>query len=116
MLIQTGTRYEPENMQQMPDMKGVKLHVAASISWHHKGALQFYNDENDTPDIQIKKPRKSRKSKYETEEMHRQRLTDWEVSLPHDVEVKSKGNSMTQIYYTERLLPIYVDEIHQCRL
>ena len=63
-------------MQQMPDMKGVKLHVAATISWHHKGALQFYNDEHDTLTIQIKKPRKPRKSKHKTKKMHRQRLID----------------------------------------
>ena len=81
----------------------------------HIGALQFYNDEHDKPAIQIKKPPKSRKSKYMTKENYRQRLADWEASLPHNVEVKSKGNSMRQVYYTEWLLPIYVNEIHDCR-
>lgn len=84
------------------------MHVAASISWHHKGALQFYNDEHDMPDIQIQKPRKPRTRKHETADEYRQRLVEWKASLPHDVEIKPKGNSMTQIYYTERLLPIYV--------
>ncbi len=32
VLREEGTRYESENLQKMPDMKGVKLHVAASIS------------------------------------------------------------------------------------
>ena len=41
ILREEGTRYEPENMQSMPDIKGVKLHVAASISWHHKGAFAY---------------------------------------------------------------------------
>ena len=50
-------------MQKMPDMKGIKLHVAASISWHHKWPLTFYNDEHDAPEIQVHKPRKPRKSK-----------------------------------------------------
>ncbi len=31
VLREEGTRYEPENMQTMPDIEGVKLHVAASI-------------------------------------------------------------------------------------
>lgn len=116
VLREEGTRYESENLQPIPDMKGVKLHVAASISWHHKGALQFYNDEHDKPDIQVKKPPKPRKSKYETTDEHRQRVTEWEASLPHDVEIKSKGNSMTQAYYTKRLLPSYVKEMHECRV
>ena len=55
VLREEGTRYEPKNTQTMSIMKEVKLHVAASVSWHHKGALQFYNDEHDMPDIQIKK-------------------------------------------------------------
>lgn len=79
-------------MQPIPDMKGVKLHVAASISWHHKGALQFYNDEHNTPAIQIKKPPKPRKSKYETADDHRQKLAEWEASLPHDVDIKPKDS------------------------
>ena len=103
-------------MQPMPDMKGVKLHVAASVSWHHKGELQFYNDEHDKPAVEIKKAPKPRKSKYQTDEIYRQRLIAWEATNVHDVEIKSKGNSMTQLYYVERLLPIYADEIHACRL
>ena len=116
VLREEGTRYESENMQKMPDMKGVKLHLAASISWHHKGPLTFYNDEHDAPEIQVHKPRKPHKSKYETEHDHRQRIAEWEASLPHDLEIKSKGNSMTQAYFTERLLPGYMTEIHECRV
>lgn len=116
ILREEDTRYEPENMQSLPDMKGVKLHIAASISWHHKGSSQFYNDEHDKPDIEVKKPSKPRRSKYQTEEIYRQRIAEWKASLPHDVEIKSKGNSMTQVYYTERLLPMYVDELQQCRM
>jgi hypothetical protein len=70
VLREEGTRYEPENLQTMPEMKEVKLHVTASISWHHKGALQFYNDEHDMPDIQITKPRKPRRQKHDTDDEH----------------------------------------------
>ena len=116
VLREEGTRYESKNLQTMPEMKGVKLHVAASISWHHKGALQFYNDEHDLPNIQIKKPRKPRRTKAMTNEQYQQKVAEWEASLPHDVDIKSQGNSMTQAYYTKRLLPIYVEEIHRCRV
>jgi hypothetical protein len=51
VLRENSTRYEFENMQTMSIMKRVKLHVAVSISWHYKRALQFYNDEHDMSDI-----------------------------------------------------------------
>jgi hypothetical protein len=66
ILREEGTRYEARHMQSMPNMKGVKLHFAASISWHHKSPLLFYNDEHDPPPVITKKPPKPRKSKYET--------------------------------------------------
>lgn len=71
-----NTRYESVNMQTMPEMKGVKLHIAASISWHHKGDLQFYNDEHDMPDIQIKKSRKSRRRKTDTDDAYHERIAE----------------------------------------
>ena len=37
---------------------------------------------------------------------------EWEASLPYEKEVKVKGNSMTQKYYVERLLPIYIDAMN----
>jgi len=60
ILREEGSRYESRNMQmeyfQNPSQR---LHLAASISYHHKGELQFYNDENDNL-IRPRKPRKSR--------------------------------------------------------
>ena len=116
VLREEGTRYEPENMQSMPYMKGVKLHFAASVSWHHKSPLIFYNDEHDTPPVIIKKPSKPRKSKYETEEQHHQKVVEWEASLPHDADIKPKGNSMTQVYYTDKLLSVYANLINEARV
>lgn len=49
-------------------------------------------------------------------EQFEQRLVDWEANLPHEVEMKPKGNSMTQKYYTERLLPIYIKVIQEARI
>jgi hypothetical protein len=44
------------------------------------------------------------------------RVLEWEALLPHEQEVKLKGNAMTQKYYTERLLPIYIDAVNKARL
>ena len=116
ILREEGTRLQSENMQEMKETVGVRYHIAASVSWHHKGLLQFYNDENDPPEIKIPKPKKPRKSKYETDEQYNQRVKEWEASLPHDVEAKPKGNAMIQIYYTERLLPIHLQSYNEARM
>jgi hypothetical protein len=54
--------------------------------------------------------------KNETTDEYRQHVADWETSLSHEVEIKLKNNSMTQVYYEKRLLLIYAKEIHECRL
>jgi hypothetical protein len=41
---------------------------------------------------------------------------EWEASIGHDKEVKPKGNAITQKYYVDRLLPVYVNALHQARL
>ncbi len=108
ILRETDTKYESKNLQTMSSMKEVKLHIAVFVSWHHKDALQFYNDEHNMPDIQIKKSRKSRKRKHDTKNEYRQRIAEWEITLSHDVNIKSQDNSMTQVYYTNRLLLVYI--------
>jgi hypothetical protein len=71
-----GTRYESQNIKEDSDLKGVVFHVAASISWFHKGPLQFYNDEHDFPKVKVSKPRRPRKRKNETEEEHHRRVLE----------------------------------------
>ena len=115
ILREKGTATAPENLQRVPDFGGCKIHIAASVSWHHKSPLVFYNDENDHIYVQAKKPRKPRKKKRQTEEQYREELTQWEARQPHDVDVKPKGNSMTQLYYTEKILPVYLREIDKQR-
>jgi thiol:disulfide interchange protein len=116
VLREENTRYQFENLQKMLEMKKkVKVHVAVFISWHHKKALQCYNDEHNMPEIQIKKSRKSRKKKYDTKDEHRQRVAEWKASLSHDVKIKSKNHNMTQTDYTDRLLLVYMNKIHECR-
>jgi hypothetical protein len=43
-------------------------------------------------------------------------MVSWEATLPHEVEIKPKSNSMTQKYYTERLLPVYIRAVQEARI
>jgi len=43
-------------------------------------------------------------------------MLEWNASLPHSKEVKTTGNVMTQLYYTERLLPVYINAIQNLRI
>jgi hypothetical protein len=43
ILREEGTRYEPENIQELPEKKGTKLHIATWINWQQKAErLEFY--------------------------------------------------------------------------
>jgi hypothetical protein len=116
ILREEGQRYDSENIQERGEKKGVKLHIAAWINWHKKAdKLEFYNDEQDSI-IRPKRPPRPRKTMYESEDEFQHRLDEWNASLPHEHDVKPKGNAMTQKYYCERLLPVYIDAMHQFRL
>jgi hypothetical protein len=106
-----GHRYDPENILQRPQLKGVTLHIAGWVTWDEKcDKLEFYHDEEQ----HIKRPKrppKPRKRMYESQEVLEERLREWEALLPHDIEVKPLGNSMKQQYYVDRLLPVYSDAL-----
>ncbi len=116
MLREKDTRYENANMQFMFQMKKMKLHFKISISWYHKISLFFYFEEHDSLFVIIKKSFKSRKSRYQTKKTYQQRILEWKISLSHNFEIKFKKNSMTQIYYIERLLFVYVNLINENRV
>ena len=111
ILRQRGTRHKPENRQQPPGKRRFpSLHASISISWHHIGELVFYHDEADR--IQLPAPRKPvRRPKSETDQQYEERLVQWKAQLPHHATVQQPGNSMTQKYYTDRLLPGYIAHI-----
>jgi hypothetical protein len=116
VLREQGTRYNSSNIQERGEKKGVALHIAAWVNWHGKAEkLEFYHDEEDSI-IKPKRPPKPRKSKYQSEEEYQARLETWEADLGHEKEVRPKGNAMTQKYYCERLLPVYIKAIHTARL
>lgn len=61
-------------------------------------------------------PKPRRRPTTEPEAECQARLKDWEAQKPHKVDVKPQGNAMTQKYYAERLLPVYIEAIHNTRL
>jgi hypothetical protein len=40
---------------------------------------------------------------------------EWEAGKPHPVKVKPKGNSMTQKYYTDNILPVYISAYEELK-
>jgi hypothetical protein len=117
ILRERGTRYDDENIVERGERKGVKFHVAAWITWFEKAEkLEFYNDEEAREEQPPMPPKPRRRPKTESEDEYQARLKDWEAQKPHKVDVKPQGNSMTQKYYTERLLPVYIDAIQKARL
>ena len=117
VLRESGTRFDADNIQIRPELSGVVVHFSASCSWYYKSDLTFYNHENDPPTIKpVLPPKPRRQPKTETPEQYKQRLEEWKELLPHSLDIKPKGNSMTQIYYTEKILPGLIAEIQRLRL
>jgi hypothetical protein len=116
VLREQGTRDNPENIEERLPLKGVRFHIAAWISWWGKAPkLKFYNDEEDHVEHPPMPQKPRRRPTTETNKEYTERLKEWEASKPHDVEVKVQGNAMTQKYYVENLLPVYVDAIKYMR-
>ena len=116
ILREQGTRYDEENIEERGELSGNKLNFAACIDWYGKAEkLEFYHDEEELTE-QPKHPPKPRKGKYEEDHQYQERLTQWNALLPHEVSIKPKGNSMTQKYYTERLLLVYIAAIQEASI
>ena len=114
VLREQGTREEPENTQEMPPKTGTKIHIALWVNWERKAEhLEFYNDEYDaeTEIIRPRRPGKPRRRKNESDSALQDRVREWEANLPSELEITPKGNHMTQAYYRERLLPIYIQAV-----
>lgn len=111
-----GTRDKPENIEERPPLLGVRFHIAAWISWWGKAEkLEFYNDEEDKIERPVYPSKPRRRPRTESEEEYKYRVQEWDAGKPHEVEVKVKGNAMTQKYYVNRLLPIYAQAIESMR-
>lgn len=116
ILREQGHRTDPENIQERGEKTGVKFHVAGWCNWWFKcEKLEFYNDEETYTEKPKKPARPRRRPTTETENEYALRVMEWEASIGHDKEVKPKGNAMTQKYYVDRLLPVYVDALQKAR-
>lgn len=116
VLREEGTREDDENIVERVPPKGVTFHVSAYVNWYYKQPkLEFYNDEEDYTEHPPMPPKPRRRPKTESDEEFVARMREWEALRPHEVEVKRGGNHMTQKYYTERLLPGFIEIIHYAR-
>ncbi len=103
-----------ERLQELKPSIDITVHVAAGISYNQKGVFLFYNDPNEPgPKQYTYKPRRPRKSSVQTQEEYEQDVREWEASQPPQVDIKPKGNSMTQKFYTENVLPHHIKHIHE---
>jgi hypothetical protein len=84
--------------------------VAAGISYNHKGVFTFYKDPQE-PSEKLYKPRRPRKSSVETKEQHLEAISAWLEGGEHPLKVQASGNSMTQKFYTENILPQHLAHI-----
>ena len=117
VLREIGTRIDADNMQIRPELSGVRVHFSASCSWHYKSDLTFYNNKQDPPAVKpVLPPKPRRRPKTETPEQYEQRLEEWKECLPHNLEVEPKGNSMTQAYYANRILPGLISDVQRLRV
>ena len=48
-----------------------------------------------------------------TDDVYEVKLVEWKAKLLADVEIKIRDNSMTQYYYTKKILSIYIKEIRK---
>jgi hypothetical protein len=74
ILREAGTRTDSVNVQERPSKEGVKLHIAAWVSWDAKAPqLLFYNDEEEFVYQPLKRTR-PRRLRYDTNELYEHRL------------------------------------------
>jgi hypothetical protein len=119
ILRERGTRYNQENIQQREGKTGNRIHIFAWVTWDRKSPqLYFYNDQEPAIN-EPKHPRKPVRRKADTEESWAARLFRWEqeiAALPPKRLIKPIGNSMTQEYYYNNVLPVYVNAIQHIRV
>lgn len=100
-----------DQLQPIPQpVIDLTVHVAGGVSYNHKGPLIFYNDPAE-PGPKVYKPRKPRKSSVQSDDDYQAALQAWQEVADHDVVVQWKGNSMTQRFYTDSILPKHIEHI-----
>ncbi|KAL8724797.1 MAG: hypothetical protein Q9181_006667 [Wetmoreana brouardii] len=98
---------------------------------HYEAQIEYFSlDRNPKPLIRALWTRRNKAKRYkrarikapkqwkkETQEQFfaSERYNRWLASEPDEVEVKPKGNSITQLYYRQYILPRYADELQEAR-
>jgi hypothetical protein len=88
----------------------VTLHVAAGISYNHKGPLIFYKNPLEEAEGSYK-PRKPRKSSVQTQEEYECIVKEWETERLSKADLRPRGNVMNQPIYCAEVLPHHIQQI-----
>jgi hypothetical protein len=109
-----NTERRNEELQEVQPSINVTVHVAGGISYNHKGVFLFYNDPRDPVEKPlVDKRTRPRKRVAETPVEFQARLTEWESTLPPEIDVKPKGNSITQQFYKDSILPHHIRHVKE---
>jgi hypothetical protein len=73
----------------------------------------FYNDTREPKEVKQHNKARRRQNKVESDPQYQQRLREWEAQNPPEIELKPKGNSMTEAFYSQCVLPIHINRIKQ---
>ncbi|KAF1812429.1 hypothetical protein P152DRAFT_458805 [Eremomyces bilateralis CBS 781.70] len=109
---------QSQRLKSIQEVQGapldVTVHVTAGISYNQKGIFEFYSDPAEPAAKGVYRPRKPRKSSVQTPEELATVREAWEVAQRGgglDADIKIKGNSMTQKYYTKYILPKHIERL-----
>jgi hypothetical protein len=116
ILREEGHQYNTENIQERGEKTKVKLYIVAWVNWESKAEkLEFYHDKEEHVERPCYPPKPCIR-KYKSKDEFQDHLREWEALLPYEQVVKPKGNTMTQKYYIERLLLVYINAVQKARL
>jgi hypothetical protein len=114
--LQNKAEYELRYPGQERHLKETKssgldviVHCAAGISYNHKERLIFYKDPKE-PTEKAYRPRKPRKTMYQSEEQYQKQVKAWEAAQLA-AEVIPKRNAISQDFYAREILPQHIEEI-----
>lgn len=99
--------------EEKKDVLDVVVHAAGSVSYDSKGDLIFYSDPKE-PELARRHNRSyPRKSGVETQDEFSSKIQAHKEDIASEPEQQIKGNSMTQIFYTQHILPKHIERIKQ---
>ncbi len=101
-----------------PKNKSKPLYIVGGVFYYTRTSLIFYNDETEAIlDIVVKdaRPTKPKRESNDTHDQYEARLAKWDAKEAKMVDIKVRGNAMTQYYYTRKILPHYVTEFESIK-